>query len=175
MPQSHFLLRQMHIPKQQRAEYIDRLDIRDEVKRLLNGTLEIGPFQGYFSEPSYFYSQGHPDNPGHWPTFTKRTLLPLWQRDDKIYAFDVACDPAEVISWSIECPDEFQIAPSLDAAIFDMIDLHVWEYGGGKHEAAEAMQFAKQIALPNLENLATLLADVELSSAEMIAEHRSSL
>ncbi len=165
----------MHISQEQRSEYIDPLAIRDELKQLLNGKLELGPFQDYFSEPTYFYSQGYPDNPGNWPTFTNRTLLPLWQWDDTIYALDVSGDLAEVVSWDIECPEEYQIAPSLDAAIFDMIDLHVWEYGGDEQEAAEAMQFAKHIALPNITQLAALLANVEETSEETIAEYRSSL
>lgn len=165
----------MHISQEQRSEYIDPLAIRDELKQLLNGKLELGPFHDYFSEPTYFYSQGYPDNPGNWPTFTNRTLLPLWQCDDTIYAFDVSCDSGEVISWYIECPDEYRIAPSLDAALFDMIDLHVWEYGGGEQEAAEAMQFAEQVALPNIVQLAALLADVEETSEEAIAKYRSSL
>ena len=165
----------MHVPEQLRAECVDRLAIRDELKRLLNGTLEAGTFRDYFSEPSYFDAQGYPATPGNWLTFANRKLLPLWQHDDKIYAIDVASDPTEVISWYIEHPDEYEIAPSIDAAIFDMIELHVREYGGGEQEAAEAMQFAKQIALPNVANLATLLGDVERSSEEMIAEFRNSL
>lgn len=175
MPQRRSSNPVMHIERPQRADRINGLAIRDELKRLFTAQLEIGPFAEYFAEPSLFYSQGAPDSPGNWAALSDRTLLPLWEHHDKIYAVDLSARPTAVISWWTECPEESTVASSFDAAVFDMIELHVWEYGGGEEEAGEAVQFAEEILLPNIEQLRTLLADVESCTEEMIIDYRSRL
>ncbi len=175
-PESQSSLNPRHTRYQERVERINGLAVRQEVKQLLTGLLEVGPFQEYFAEPSYFYAQGYPHSPGSWPTFGDRKLLPLWQHCEKLYALDVGTDHPELLSWYIESPEEFTVIPSVDTALFDMIVLHVWEFGGEEQEALEAMHFARQIRLPNLERLRDVLqcAPDEYPS-EMIDEYRHSL
>lgn len=163
----------MHIANQHRFEHINALPLREELKLLLTCKLQLGPFDEYFSQPTYFYSEGYPENPGNWPTFAGRTLLPLWQHYDRIFALDTNTNPAQVISWYIECPDEYRMIQSLDHAIFEMIELHVWEYGVGEAEAEEAVDFAQQIAMPNAKQLQMLMADPENCTEEMISEYKS--
>lgn len=163
----------MHIECHQRFEFINGLKIRNELKQLLTGRLQLGPFADYFTEPSNFYLQGYPDQPGNWPAFAELMLLPLWQHQEEIYAADVGTE--RVVAWYIECPEEYRVVASLDTAVFDMIELHVWEYGGGEKEANEAIHFAEQIALSNVDQLRRLLADFENCSDERIAEYRSGL
>lgn len=172
---SNSSLNSMHIQNAERIERIHGLPLRPEIRQMLTGQLQLGPFQEYFGEPSHFYAQGYPDRPGSWPIFADRQLLPLWQHHEKIYAMDLSVHPPELISWYIDCPDDFTTIPSVDAAVFDMIELHVWDYGCEEQQAVEAIHFAKQIALPHTERLCDLLQNCERCSAESIAEYRQSL
>ena len=94
----------MHVQRHHRAERINELSIRRELKLLFTGQLEIGPFADYFAEPSFFYAQGYPDHPGQWGEFAGRLLdaagVPLSEGADDF-------DPS---SWEVEettarCPD----------------------------------------------------------------------
>lgn len=165
----------MHVLNEDRISQIDELAIRSELKQLFAGTLQIGPFQEYLEQPSNFYSQGWPDKPGNWTTFSERKLLPLWQHSEKLYALDLNSNPHECISWYAECPNEYETIRSIDNAIFEMIVLHVWEYGGDRQEANEAIVFAELVGLPNIDGLRTLLSNYAECTEVMIQGYRSSL
>lgn len=156
----------MHVSEQNRCNKIEKLPIREELKQLFLGKLELGPFEESFYQPDKFYSQGWPDSPGNWDMFPRRKLLPLWEHYERIYAYDL--NSQELILFYVECPEEFKIKGSLDSAIFDMIDLHVWEYGGGEEGAKEALAFAKAISFPKLSELECLLTHWENTTRDQI-------
>ncbi len=165
----------LHITEDNRPASVSELDIRPVLKRLFLGELDTGPFSQYFSKPEYFYSQCWPDQPAHWPSFDGRQLLPLWEHNMRIQVVDLLCQPNQNLWFYADCPDEYQESRSLDEAIFDMIYLHVWEYGGGPQEAAEALGFAEQIELPSVETLAEMLGDHTSCQEESINKYRTSL
>lgn len=165
----------MHIAEDCREREILKLPIRRQLQQLLLGELDVGPFREYFRRPSYFYAQGWPNAPANWPTFSDRQLLPLWEHGPKIVALDLAAKPQHCLWFYAESPDEYTNVASLDAAVFAMIELHVWEYGGDETEAAEAADFARLIDLPNRGCLAVLLSDPLNTTDESIQRYRESL
>lgn len=168
-------LLRLHITEDNRRASVSALDIRPVLKKLFLGELDIGPFSQYFSKPEYFYSQGWPDQPAHWPSFDERQLLPLWEHNMRIQVIDLSCQPNQNFWFYADCPNEYQESRSIDEAIFDMIYLHVWDYGGGPQEAVEALKFAEQIELPSVETLGEMLRDHASCPEESINKYRNSL
>ena len=156
-----------------RETYLKNLNLRPQVLELLLGNFDCGAFSDYFQAPEYFYSHGSPENPGLWPELGERKLVPLWEHSEFIYSIDTLND--EVISFHIENPNEIERYKSIDDAIFKMIELHVWEYGGTLDEINESIRFAKQIALPNLAGLKKLLVDHMACTEDMLNEFRATL
>jgi hypothetical protein len=164
----------MSISENNRESEIMSLGLRPELVSLLLNKLDCGSFSKYFEKPEYFYSKGSPENSGYWPERGKRNLLPLWEHSEKVYALDTAKN-TEGISFYIECPEEFDTFSSIDQAIFQMIELHVWEYGGSEKEIIEALDFAHKIALPNISGLKQLFSNYMVCTEEMITDYRRTL
>ena len=165
----------MHVPFDKREERILDLPIRDELKKLFVGSLDPGPLRSYFLQPSYFYAQGPPETPGDWPTLRDRILLPLWEHQSSIFALDTRSPAGECLSWTLEYSAESLRPASIDAFVFDMIYLHVWEYGGDDREAGEALAFAKSVELPRLAALEKLLENHRTCADYEISLYRGSI
>jgi hypothetical protein len=165
----------MHIDETSRNNRILDLPIRPQLKQLISGQLDVGPFREYFQQPSKFYAQGWPDNPANWPTFSGRQLLPLWEHYQMIFALDLSKQPHDCLQFYAESPGEYAVHSSVDEGVFEMIRRYVWEYGGDEEEAADAMEFAKQLDFPNLDELSTLLSEPSRTTDEMIDGFRRSL
>jgi hypothetical protein len=80
-----------------------------------------------------------------------------------------------LVTFNIECPGEYELLDSIDQAIFKMIELHTWEFGGEEQEINEAIEFAEKVKLPNVSGLTNLFAQYMECTEEMIAEFRQSL
>jgi hypothetical protein len=163
----------MSIPANKREEMIQGLPVRSEVIDLLLKSKSFGALGRYFEAPEYFYSIGYPENPGDWPELGNRDLLPLWEFSEEVYALDLLSN--ELVIFDIECPDEYEVLGSIDQAIFRMIELHTWEFGGGEQEVNEAVNFAKEIKFPNLSGLSSLFSKYMECTEDMIREFRQSL
>ncbi len=163
----------MSVPANKREEAIKSLSLRPEVTELLLKNAEFGALSRYFEMPQYFYSKGYPESPGDWPELRNRELLPLWEFSEEIYALDLLS--RKLFSFSIECPNEYELFDSIDQAIFKMIELHTWEFGGEEQEINEAIEFAERVKLPNIPELAKLFTQYFECTEEMIAKYRHSL
>lgn len=163
----------MSVPANKREETIKSLSLRPEVTELLLNNAEFGALSRYFELPQYFYSKGYPESPGDWQELGNRELLPLWEFSEEIYALDLFS--GKLLSFDIECPNEYESFDSIDQAIFKMIELHTWEFGGGEEEINEAIQFAERVKLPNISELVKLFAQYMDCTEEMIAKFRYSL
>jgi hypothetical protein len=148
----------MHIPEDDRISEIEKLDLRQELKDLLTGETDAGDLQDCFSAPLYFYSQGYPENPGDWPEFGERRLLPLWEHDENIIALSVERKPHKVVSFYTEAPEEFEVLPNVDSAVYEMMKFH-WESDGTDEGVEQILAFAKSIAFPKIAELEELLQD----------------
>jgi hypothetical protein len=165
----------MHILAKEREERIRRLVLREGIRDLLLGRLDLGPFADYFQAPEKFYAQGWPGNPADWPPLNERILLPLWEHWDLIYVLDLGSVPHPALRFHVESADTYERVGSIDAGIFDMIELHVWEYGGGSQEVLEAAAFADLVDLPAREGLTVLLDDHLGCTDSEIDAYRESL
>lgn len=123
--------------------------IRNEVREVLIHGPTVDSFREYFSSPEMFYAQGWPDNPGNWPIFAGRMLLPLWERYEKLFALDLSSS-GEVIAFYVECPDEYARLENIDMALLEAISFHVIECD---RDVEAALVFAGSIALPQLDRL----------------------
>lgn len=139
----------MHVPKNDRESMISSHPIRNEVREVLIHGPIVDSFREYFSSPEMFYAQGWPDDPGNWPIFAGRMLLPLWERHEKLFALDLS-GSGEVIAFYVECPDEYDRLGNIDVALLEGISFHVIECD---RDAEEALVFAESIALPHLDRL----------------------
>ncbi len=164
-----------HIPQSKRDDFISSLDERNEIKDLLLGNLELGPFDEYFKYPDEFYSQGWPKKPADWPEFKNRVLVPLWQHEERVFVLDTAKGTKPILSFFAECADEYEQHSCIDEAIFEMIELHVWEYGGSQAEAAEAKELAEKLSLPNIEELNNILENHEDCSEDDFQKFKRNL
>ncbi|RGP52502.1 hypothetical protein [Pseudomonas abyssi] len=144
----------------ERTTGIRKLELPEKVKAFLV-TLECPDGMRYlFQEPYYFYSRGAPEDPGHWPELAGRALLPLWEHSERVFAADVGASPTEYISFPLENPNEYDsYGVSVMKAIFHMLELHVWEYGGGEQEVLESEILAGRLEFPNLSELGNMLAE----------------
>lgn len=163
----------MSVPANKREEEIKGLSLRPEVTELLLKSLEFGAFSRYFELPQSFCSKGYPESPGDWPELGSRELLPLWEFSEKIYTLDLLSK--KLFSFYIEEPSDYESFDSIDQAIFRMIELHTWEFGGEEQEIKEAIEFAERVKLPNITGLTKLFAQYMECTEEMIAKYRSSL
>jgi len=143
-----------------RTTEIEKLSLPEKVKAFL---VALGCPEGMrdlFQEPCYFYSRGAPASPAHWPELAGRSLVPLWEHSERVFAIDVDASPPEYISFTLENPREYDsYGASVFRAIFHMLELHVWEYGGSEREAAESEALAMMLEFPNLSELRSMLAD----------------
>ncbi|GAA6132106.1 hypothetical protein [Halopseudomonas sabulinigri] len=163
----------MSVPAHKREELIKGLSVRPAVICLLLNSEDFGALARYFEVPEYFYSKGHPEKPGDWPELGNRDLLPLWEFSEEIYAHDLLSN--ELVLFNIECPSEYEILGSIDQAIFKMIELHTWEFGGEDQEVNEAINFAEKVKLPNISGLTNLFSKYMECTEDMIREYRQSL
>jgi hypothetical protein len=143
-----------------RTTEIKKLALPEKVTAFLV-TLECPDGMRYlFQEPCYFYSRGAPESPAHWPEFAGRRLVPLWEHSERVFAADVGGSAPEYISFTLESPREYDsYGASVLKAIFHMLELHVWEYGGGEQEAVESERLATKLEFPNLHELQSMLAE----------------
>jgi hypothetical protein len=165
----------MSISEIDREEEINALGLPPVLNDLLLFKIDCGAFSQYFEKPHYFYSKGYPDNPGYWPELGERKLLPLWERGGEIYALDIISSNIEGISFYAECPEEFEKFQSIYEAIFKIIELHTWEFGGEEKEIEEAITFAKLIGLPNIQGLENLFCNYLDCTEEMIGTYKQTL
>ncbi|WP_036182390.1 hypothetical protein [Marinobacterium lacunae] len=163
----------MSVPANKREEAIRGLFLRPEVTELLLKHAEFGALSRYFELPHYFYSKGSPEGPGEWPELVDRELLPLWEFSGEIYAVDLLSN--KLLAFNIEYPTEYELLDSIDQAIFKMIELHTWEFGGEEQEIEEAIEFAERVKLPNISGLTKLFAQYMECTEEMITEYRQTL
>jgi hypothetical protein len=163
----------MSVPANIREETIRGLSLRPEVTELLLKNAEFGALSRYFEFPHYFYSKGHPESSGDWPEFGDRELLPLWEFSEEIYALDLLSN--KLLTFNIEFPTEYELLDSIDQAIFKMIELHTWEFGGEEQEINEAIEFAERVKLPNISGLTKLFAQYMECTDELITEYRQTL
>lgn len=163
----------MSVPANKREETIRGLSLRPQVTELLLKNADFGALSRYFELPQYFYSKGYPESPGDWPELGNRELLPLWEFSEEIYALDLISN--KLLTFNIEYPTEYESLDSIDQAIFKMIELHTWEFGGEEQEINEAIEFAERVKLPNISELTKLFAQYMECTEEMITEFRQSL
>lgn len=163
----------MSVPAKKREDTIKELSLRPEVVNLLLKSEEFGALSRYFELPEYFSSRGYSEKSGYWPELENRELLPLWEFSEEIYALDLLSH--KVVSFNTECPSEYEILDSIDQAIFRMIELHTWEFGGEDKEISEAIEFAEKVKLPNISGLTSLFAKYLECTEDMISEFRQSL
>ena len=165
----------MHVSESERRSVIGSLDIRPEVQNLLTQAADYGPFTAYFSAPDSFYAQGYPNNPGEWPELETFRLVPLWEQSGSIYCCDLNDPSCRCVVFDREFPEEHKILSSIDTAIFEMIELHIWEYGGSEKECTESLEFAQKVLLPSIEELSKLLVYHIDCTQESIDDFKSSL
>lgn len=165
----------MSVLEKDREAVIKKLGLRPELTDLLLYNLDCGAFSSYFVKPEYFYANGSPDSPGFWPELGDRNLLPLWEHFEKIYAIDIKNNRNEGVSFYIESPEKYETFRNIDKAIFKMIELHVWEYGGTEKEIEESIQFAKKVSLPNLHGLKNLFENFMECTDDMIKRYSDTL
>ncbi|WP_415898128.1 hypothetical protein [Neptuniibacter sp. QD57_21] len=163
----------MSVPEHKRKAAIKGLSLRPEVIKLLLKSEGFGELSRYFEQPDYFYARGYPEKPGYWPELKNRELLPLWEFSEEIYALDLLSD--KLVFFNIECPSEYELLNSIDQAIFKMIELHTWEFGGEETEISEAIDFAEKVKLPNISGLTSLFARYLECTEDMISEFRQSI
>ncbi|WP_445357322.1 hypothetical protein ACJJIC_15070 [Microbulbifer sp. ANSA002] len=156
----------MSVSESKREETIKGLSLRPELVDLFLEKDDLGAFSRYFEKPEYFYSVS-------WPQFKERELLPLWEFSEEIYALDLIEN--KLISFNIESPEEYEIFDSIDQGLFNMIELHTWEFGGEDQEISEAIEFAKRVKLPNIQGLLDLFANYMACTEEMISEYKNAL
>ena len=164
-----------HTPRSKRHERIATLDVRPQVRQLLASELELGAFADYFREPDYFYAQGYPDKEGDWPMLDKFILLPLWEHGENVFALDLKQTQGEVISFYLECPESYDSYKNIDLALFAMIELHVWEYGGEEEEVHEALEFAELVCMPHMDRLRTMLLNYTTCTQSDLREYTDAL
>ncbi len=163
----------MVIPENKREESIKASTLRSELVDLLLKKRDFGRFSHYFEKPTYFYSRAYPDEPGAWLELGNKELIPLWEYSEEVFALDLLSN--KVISFYIECPDEYEVLNSIDHAIFGVIEHHTWETGGSDQEVRESIEFANKIGLPNMPGLEKLFSNYMQCTEEMIAEYRETL
>lgn len=166
----------MHIAKSDREEQIRRLQLAEPVTTFLCELSVPEELQYLFSPPFYFYAQGSPGQPGYWLGLDQLRLLPLWEHSEQTFVTDLNAFPVRYLSFYGESPTEIrEFGVSIYSMIFQMIDRHVWEYGGTATEGAEAFALAERLGFPNLDMLHQLLSDPVAATEEQVAEYRSQL
>lgn len=154
----------MHISEANRQSEIQALPIPCGVRDFLSDLDAPEGMKSLFEAPYYFYSQGYPGSPCDWPQFEARKLLPLWEHRDEIFAVDVQSDPPEFLAFYLEAPGEYQsFGRSVFAMLFHMLQLHVWEYGGGTKALGEARDLAERLIFPDARELVEVLSDIDCS------------
>lgn len=162
----------MHVSENDRLTALSKLIVPPEIERFLLDLNTSKELEYLFQKPYYFYSQGSPDNPGHWPALGNRQALPLWEHSEKVFAADLAKSPIEYIAFYIESPATVEsLGYSIYRPLFHMLSLHVWEYGGGKKEASEAVAFAKTLHFPHLDQIEKLLNDPNATEQSVESLH----
>ncbi|WP_426336155.1 hypothetical protein ACN9MY_22055 [Pseudoduganella sp. R-31] len=160
----------MSVSESRRIEAIHHLNLPLTVKDFLGALDAPAGMRDLFNCPYYFYSQGAPDYPGNWEDLAHRTLLPLWEHGELVFAVDIALNEPEYISFYLERPSEVtSYGSSIYRALFEMINLHVWEYGGEETEVLEAKHFAARLEFPNLAHLLEMISNVDTSQEEIDA------
>ncbi|MBI1891269.1 MAG: hypothetical protein HYS18_11515 [Burkholderiales bacterium] len=150
----------MQILQADRQQAISRLRASDEIVEFLYALDAPGRLADLFREPYYFYTQGYPENPGDWEAFRGRTLLPLWENGEQVFAADLTDGEPIYLAFYLEDSEHPEyFGNSVLIPLFHMLLLHVWEYGGEEQEIAEAMALAERLKLPRLELLRELLSD----------------
>ncbi len=158
----------MNLQRDSRETIVKSMPWRSEVvELLLNPTAECGLTRS-FEKPNYFYSTD-------WPELDEKTLVPLWEHFEAVYCVDIKSNPIEFIAFFIEFPAEYDSFKTIDQMLFHMIELYVWEYGGEEQEAKEALEFAKRLRMPNIEQLALLLNDHLNCDEDMINSYKNSI
>jgi hypothetical protein len=163
----------MNVPETKRESAIKRLSVRPELVALFLGQDKFGAFSRYFEKPEYFYSRESIESARSWPQFEVGELLPLWEFSEDIYA--LALKTNKLVSFNIECPEEYELFDSIDQGLFKMIELHTWEFGGEDQEISEAIEFAERVKLPNTSGLLNLFANYFDCTEEMVLEYRNTL
>jgi hypothetical protein len=160
----------MNVSEGNRLESLHKLNLPHSVYDFLCKLDAPGSMRTQFKAPWYFYSQGAPEYPGTWEELSSKTLLPLWEHSELVFAVDIALNEPEYISFYLECPGEFtSYGKSIYSALFHMINLHVWEYGGEESEVLEAQRFAVRLEFPNVERLNELISSPDTSQEQIDA------
>src|SRR5690554_5412 len=111
----------MKFAERDRIGHIERLNLPPNLKAFLIDLDCPNGMQRLFQTPYYFYSQGAPDNPGNWPTFSDRNLAPLWEHGELIVAVDIGVSSPEYLSFYLEFPDDYKsYGNSIYKALFHM-------------------------------------------------------
>lgn len=157
----------MHISNHRRGAVIAQLGLDDRIARFIDDLKAPGSMARLFEPPWYFYSQG-PDDAPEWPGLEERTLLPLWEHQETVYAADLARTPVEYLSFPIESPGDVDVfGDTIHALLLDMIRRHTWEYGGEADEIDEAVSLARELGFPEPERLKRLLEDGAATDADL--------
>lgn len=158
----------MSVPEIDRKLALNSLPVSEDVRAFLELLACPDGMKDLFQKPYYFYSQGYPHNPGEWKEFFHRNLLPLWEHRECVFAVDVSLHPPEYLSFYLESPAEYEsYGTSIYRLLFRMLELHVWEYGGGRQAVIEAQEFANALGFPKYSELATIFDDSTCSQARI--------
>lgn len=160
----------MHIAESARSLAIRELGLPEYLVNFLVELQCADDLKYLFNFPYCFYARGPVDESPYWPELRTMELLPLWEHFESVCALDLGCKPPRYLRFFVESPEDFVVfGYSVHSALFHMLMLHVWDYGGGKKEAADALNLAEQLHFPDISRLSTMLQNPSTGEEDLAA------